>query len=150
MALARRPAGSVTERALPPHQKLRLAAEIFLTYGRVRWLVARHGLPRAVAVLRRQGSSHALTVPPLADGLSAGARLGRAVGRTLAPLPANTLCLMESLVLLRLLVRRGVQAELIIAVRPGADELSAHAWIELEEQPLLPPAEEDYGRLLSL
>lgn len=57
---------------------------------------------------------------------------------------------MESLVLLRLLARRHVPAELIIAVRPGEDELRAHAWIEVGERPLLPPAEEGYGRLLSL
>jgi hypothetical protein len=44
---------------------------------------------------------------------------------------------MSSLVLLRMLARRGVVCRLIIGVQPG-EQLKAHAWIEHEGLPLLP------------
>ena len=44
---------------------------------------------------------------------------------------------MRSLVLLRMLARRGVVCRLVIGVRPG-ETLEAHAWIEHDGHPLLP------------
>jgi hypothetical protein len=39
----------------------------------------------------------------------------------------------------------------VIAARPGeADDLTAHAWVEVGGQPVLPPADADYGRLVTL
>ena len=66
-----------------------------------------------------------------------GRRLGHPVRRTLDPLPWDSRCLMRSLVLLRMLARRGVVCELVIGVRPG-ETFEAHAWIGHEGHPLLP------------
>jgi hypothetical protein len=44
--------------------------------------------------------------------------------------------------------RRNLHPKLIIAVRP--DPFAAHAWIEFERQPLLPPGDPDHARLVEL
>ena len=70
--------------------------------------------------------------------------------RALVLTPGGTRCLMRSLVLLRLLARRGIgDAELIIAVQPGPAVLDAHAWVELDGRALLPPGD-GHERLLVL
>jgi hypothetical protein len=134
---------------LRPVHKLSLAGEILGAYLRVRWLLRTRELHNAVASLRRSsGRSGRLYLDAPRDG----ERLGDAVVRTLRLLPTDSRCLMRSLVLLRLLVRRGTAGTLIIAVRPNddADGLYAHAWVELDGRPLLAPATEEYGRLLTL
>ena len=130
-------------------KKARLAIEIMAAYARVRWLLRRDGLPGTIATLRE--SPHACAGASAArDALDDGRRLGRAVVRTLAPLPRGSRCLTRSLVLLSLLARRGVTGELVIAVQPSADpSLDAHAWVEVEGSPLLAPAL-GYGRLVTL
>ena len=135
--------------AVAPLAKARLAAEIAATYVRVRITLRGAELPATVAALRRRRSP----APPrlLADPARDGARLGAAVTRTLGALPADSRCLMQSLVLLTLLSRRGADPQLVIAVRPGGPlELSAHAWVELDGRPLLHPGTPDYGRLVTL
>ncbi len=129
--------------------KARLAIEIFDSYARVLWLLRRDGLPSTMATLR--GSPHTgARRPPASDPLDEGRRLGRAVVRTLAPLPRGSRCLTRSLVLLSLLARRGVFVDLVIAVQPSADpDFDAHAWVEIAGWPLLTPAL-DYGRLVTL
>jgi hypothetical protein len=77
--------------------------------------------------------------------------LARAVVRTLEAHPVDSRCLMRSLVLLRVLARRGVSGELVIAVRPEvSDTLGAHAWVEVRGEPLLAPAGSEHGRLVTL
>jgi hypothetical protein len=125
-----------------------LAAEIVLTYVTARWSLRRDPLPSVVARLRQvepRGIKR-----PLEAGQ--GARLGRAVVRTLSALPVDSRCLLRSLVLLRMLARRGESADLVIAARPGGnvEGFGAHAWIEVEGRPLLPPAGTPYGRLVTL
>ena len=71
------------------------------------------------------------------DARQIGIRLGRSVRLTLDPLPFDSRCLMRSLVLLRMLARRGVSCRLVIGVRPG-NVFEAHAWIEHAGLPLLP------------
>ena len=127
--------------------KLELGSEIFLTYLTTRWYLRHGALPSVVARLRgiKPGRLHRSV------GAEQGARLGRAVGRTLSVLPADSRCLVRSLVLLRLLARRGEAADLVIAARPGeAEGFDAHAWVEIGGQPLLPPAESPYARLVTL
>lgn len=124
--------------------KGRLALEIVWSYAHTRWLMRRRSLPVTVNVLRRP-----------ADGREGGTpeirRLARAVIRTLEPLPVDSRCLMRSLVLLRVLARRGVSGALVIAVRPGdREQLDAHAWVEVADEPLLAPAGPDHGRLVTL
>ena len=76
-------------------------------------------------------------------------RLARAVRRTLRTLPADSRCLMQSLVLTRLLARRGRSASLVIGVSP-AGTFTAHAWVEREGVPLLPTHEDEFSRLAEL
>jgi hypothetical protein len=124
--------------------KLRLATEISWTALQVRRLLLRNPLPvvlrkcRAVAPRRRSAQLEADV-----------ARLSRAVQRTLAALPGDSRCLVSSLVLISVLARRGVAATLLIGVRPGA-EFGAHAWVEVDRVPVLPAAEAQFGRLVSL
>lgn len=125
--------------------RLRLAGEIVGAYAQARRALRHRPLPDVVADLR----GGAATVD--ADRPDAGPRLARAVVRTLEPLPLDSRCLMRSLVLLRLLARRGVAGRLVIAVTPNqSDQLAAHAWVELDGRPLLAPGGFEDGRLLTL
>jgi hypothetical protein len=128
-------------------QRLALAMEIVRAYLAVRALSSRRKLPSVVGALREAPAVGGLPLPdPRVDGI----RLGRAVVRALVLTPGGTKCLMRSLVLTRLLARRGVvDGELIIAVQPGPAVLDAHAWIELDGRALLPPGD-GHERLLVL
>jgi Transglutaminase-like superfamily len=137
------------DRPLTPSAKAVLTAEILLAYARARSALRREALPQTVARLRcttRDGQGR-----PLSGASYDGPRLGRAVTRTLDRLPLDSRCLMQSLVLLRLLAQRSVDGSLVIAVRPGGEiGLSAHAWIEVDNRPLLAPGTSDYERLITL
>jgi hypothetical protein len=76
-------------------------------------------------------------------------RLGRAVVRTLAVLPADSRCLMRSLVLTGMLARRGSPGALVIGVKPG-EVFGAHAWVELDGRPLLSAGNGEFARLVEL
>jgi transglutaminase superfamily protein len=126
--------------------RARLAAEIVWSYGRVRLSLRRRPLPEVVSGLRTrpEGTSRQA-------GALDGPRLARAVARTLEALPIDSRCLMRSLVLLRLLARRGMTGRLVVGVAPPArDHLDAHAWVEVAGEPLLAPAGFESGRLLTL
>lgn len=134
------------EQRLDAAAKARLGAEILGTYARVRWLLREHDLPTVVARLEAG--------PPLgqsagaAASLRTGQRLARSVCRCLAGLPADSRCLVRSLVLIGMLARRGIAAALVIGVRPGS-EFAAHAWVERDRKPLLPTGDA-YARLVEL
>jgi hypothetical protein len=64
-------------------------------------------------------------------------RLGIIVQRLLALLPTDKRCLIRSLVLLRLLEQRTMDAVLVIGVRRD-NEFTAHAWVEHQGVPVLP------------
>lgn len=131
---------------LPLRRKLRLAMEIFAVYARVRWhLWRRENLTDMLAWLREPDEIRRSDV----DGLTqsrAGLRLGEIVGRTLGVLPADSRCLVRSLVLVALLARRGIDSTLVIGVKSGPD-FAAHAWVETAGRPLLAPAESLFSRL---
>ena len=103
-------------------------------------------LPLTVASLRVLGfrRTQALLVPdepsgnPRADLLAAQA-LARIVhgAAPWSPLPAN--CLPRALILLRLLRREGLPAELHLGVGKPGGEFSAHAWVEHSGVPLAEP-----------
>lgn len=146
---------------LSPFAKAQLAIEIFATYVRVRWSMWRDNLPTAVVTLTAARAPRALS-PVLGDVPRDGLRLGRAVVRGTASLPSGSACLLRSLVLLRVLARRGVRGDLVIGVQLGPHPelgshpgpgvrppLDAHAWIEVDGEPLLNPAP-DFGRLVKL
>jgi hypothetical protein len=141
--------GATVTVRLSPVEKLRLAAEILLAYVRVRWSLRRDSLPGVVSTLRSAPPVH-VGVVLLSDPSRDGQRLGDAVVRTLSPVPTAARCLVRSLVLLRLLARRGVHGALVIAVQPNEETaLDAHAWVEVDGHPLLAPAP-SYGRLVTL
>jgi Transglutaminase-like superfamily len=127
--------------------KARLAVEVLAAYARVRWTLRRTDIRGTLASLRRGRPAG----PRVDQPTSAGRRLGRAVVRTLRPLPTDSRCLMRSLVLIHLLARRGVDARLVLAVAPGVSrDRFAHAWVEHDGLPLLDPGGPEYGRLAEL
>lgn len=128
--------------------KLVLGAEVLLTYVEVRWLLWRRDLPAVVAAIGAENPVRAPQVEGVAS-VKLGARLARVTSRCLSPLPTDSRCLAQSLVLMALMARRGIASALVIGVRPGSD-FGAHAWVEREGMPLLPSGGERYSRLLSL
>lgn len=124
-------------------EKIALGLEIAAAYLRIRGLLWRTDLPRTLAALRRAQRTGS------ADDVAEGARLGRAVQRTLRLVPFDSRCLLRSLVLVSLLARRGIPSSLVIgvAVEP---RFAAHAWVEAEEVPLLPTNGGSYERLTRL
>jgi hypothetical protein len=128
---------------LPLRRKLALAREIVTAYVRARWLLRRHDLPHVLRQLRNPPRG------PRPVAAISDERLARAVRRTLRTLPADSRCLMQSLVLTRLLARRGRSAVLVIGVSP-AGTFTAHAWVETEGLPLLPTHEREFSRLAEL
>lgn len=128
--------------------RLTLAIEVLFTYARVRWLLWRRDLPSVVAAIDAEQPAR----DPQTEGVASlklGARLARVTTRCLDPLPADSRCLGQSLVLMALLARRGVGSALVIGVRPGSN-FEAHAWVEREGMPLLPSGGDTYSRLLAL
>ena len=132
---------------LPPaNGKLRLAIEVVWTYARVRKAMFRTDLPTSLRHIRGGAGRSTSTQPmPLETGL----RLGRAVTRTLAVLPADSRCLVQSLVLTAMLARRGTAATVVIGVKSG-ESFGAHAWVEMDGQPLLPTFGDEFSRLVDL
>ncbi|HEY2767350.1 MAG TPA: lasso peptide biosynthesis B2 protein [Solirubrobacteraceae bacterium] len=127
--------------------RARLAAEIVATYVHARRELRRVPIESAIAALRADPS-----LPPHADptdGLEEARRLGWVVARTLKLLPGDTRCLTRSLVLTRVLARRGIPAKLVIGARP-APEFLAHAWVECSGQPVLSPGDGSFSRLVEL
>jgi hypothetical protein len=129
-------------------RKLSLAFEILGAYTRVRRLLARARLMEVLQELRQPLADRATNADEL-DGQLTGVRLGRAVGRTLGALPADSRCLVRSLVLVDMLSRRGIEASFVLGVRAGPD-FEGHAWVEKNGIALLPPYEGEYERLVEL
>ena len=144
MILAR---GLSAGRPLSPGARLALAWEIVVAYGVASWALRRRGLRDALTALRSKAPGD----EPAEGGhpLAVGRRLGRAVRRTLGVLPADSRCLMSSLVLTRLLARRGIESELVISVRPG-EKFAAHAWVEHDDEALLPAGAPAFEQLVTL
>jgi hypothetical protein len=124
--------------------RVALAGEILGTYVRVRRSLRRHDVRQVLAELR----AGELT-PASGEPVATGRRLGRAVRRTLGVLPTDSRCLMQSLVLTRVLARRGIDTRLVIAVRPG-ERFAAHAWVEHGDEPLLPAGAPAFEQLVTL
>ena len=140
----------IRERLTTPfrrRQKLSLAFEILGSYARQRRRLRRSKLPDVLAELRRPLANGGAERRELDDQLT-GIRLGRAVGRTLTPVP-DARCLLRSLVLVDMLARRGIEASFVLGVRKEGD-FEAHAWVEKGGVALLPPFEGAYDRLVEL
>lgn len=157
MAVPRPEPRAVLRRPLPvaehPHsgrlsqpERIRLAGEIVAAYAQARHELHRAPIASVVASLRADSVSARV---PVASMLDESRRLGRAVTRTLALMPGDTRCLVRSLVLTRLLARRGIPAKLVIGARATPTFL-AHAWVEHDGDPVLAPGDESFGRLVEL
>ncbi len=118
---------------VPYRLRARLVVEVLATYVRVRRMLAGQDIVRVVAVLR-DGEGDRLE-PETAQRLAR--RLARPVVRTLRPLPVDSRCLMRSLVLIRMMARRGARCDLAIGAQSGTT-FAAHAWVEHAGCPVLP------------
>ena len=134
---------------LTMRQRLFLVAEILVTYCAVRWAIRGNDLPGAVARMRRDLDESACTTPVGIDRHGPASRLGYVVISVLRLLPTDSRCLMRSLVLTRLLARRGFSSSLIIGVS-AAPEFAAHAWVEQGGRPLLPSYGQMFARMVEL
>jgi hypothetical protein len=123
-------------RRIRAHEKVLLAGEILSTYVSVRKWLRQRGI-RQVMERLREGKGELAAVRTRADAHGTGVRLGHIVQKTLAVLPTDSRCLMRSLVLTRLLARRGIETSLVIGVRTEP-AFGAHAWVEHDGVPLLP------------
>ena len=139
-------AGRSRGERLSQTERIRLAAEIVAAYAQARRALRRAPIASVVASLRSESSP---AFPPAVGTLEEARRLGRAVARTLALVPGDTRCLARSLVLTRLLARRGIPAKLVIGARTAPDFL-AHAWVEHAGDPVLAPGDGSFGRLVEL
>lgn len=133
---------------LTPRQKLGLAREILGSYLRQRRRMRHDEKLRTVLDELRRPLVEVATERSELDDQLTGIRLGRAVSRTLAPVP-DARCLLRSLVLVDMLARRGIAASFVLGVRAGPD-FEAHAWVEKGGVSLLPPYEGEYERLVDL
>ena len=131
---------------LGPVARMLLVAEVVAAYAQARHKLRRYPIEPVVAALRSDAP------PPIERGPQAFAdarRLGWIVGRTLKLVPGDTRCLARSLVLTRLLARRGISAKLVIGARADPEFL-AHAWVECEGKPVLSPGDGSFARLVEL
>lgn len=132
---------------LRPVARGRLAGEIVAAYAQARRELRRAPIESVVATLRADASLPALSDGP--NALAEACRLGRIATRTLRLIPGDTRCLARSLVLTRLLARRGISAKLVIGVR-AAPSFLAHAWVECDGKPVLSPGDGSFARLVEL
>lgn len=132
---------------LPVGQRTRLAAEVLSTYARVRWVMRDEDAERAVGRLRGRRSARETQLTAGEQFVTAW-RLSHAAGRMLNVLPTDSRCLFRSLTVMCMLDRRGLDQTVVIAVRPRP--FAAHAWVEVDGQPVLPDADPGYERLLEL
>jgi len=116
---------------LSARAKLALAVRVWISFVRVRIRVRREPLPESVARLGPPGPSAPRRHPP--------ARLSRAVNRSLRIGSRRPTCLVNSLVLYRLLREQGDSAELVIGLLPRGGDRTAHAWVELNGRDVGPP-----------
>jgi hypothetical protein len=146
-----RPVQLVADVPLRPLQKLGIALEILGEYARVRWLLRRSDFRTVVARLRAtpRAAGAERVEPGSRKAQHFGIRLGRLVWMTMKPLPTDSRCLMQALVLTAVMARRGLDGQLVIGVRSDA-AFEAHAWIEHCGTALLPHQDYTETRLVEV
>jgi hypothetical protein len=132
---------------MPPSLKATLAAEILATYITARWMMARREIRDVVLATRSRPDQAPAAAAQ--DSEVTAARLGYAVACTLRKLPTDSRCLVQALVLSRMLSERGIASTLVIGAR-SQPEFAAHAWVEHDGRPVLSPAGFDESRLVEL
>jgi Transglutaminase-like superfamily len=111
--------------------KLMLALRIWAIFAYVRWHVHRSELPTLV---RRLG-----TPRRNARRRHSPRRLSRGVDRALRIGSRRPTCLVNALVLFRLLREQGEEAQVVIGLPLHAPNHEAHAWVELGGLDVGPP-----------
>ena len=114
-------------------------------YPRAWWLLRNRDLPATLRVLRAGGGDG----QPAPGDAQRAAFLGSAVTRLLSHLPLDSRCLIRSLVLARMLDRRGIPSRVVIGVKTG-ERFVAHAWVEVGGAAVLPPGDFAERRLTEL
>lgn len=130
---------------LSPVQRARLALEVLAAYRPLRRLMRTNDFHAMVALARDVGRRPAVASPDSAHVTAV--RLGKIVRKVLRVLPTENRCLIRSLVLSRMLARRSIDGRIVIGVRTG-EAFAAHAWVEHDGVPVLPPGR--YERLYEL
>lgn len=121
----------MSDPGLPLRAKAGLALRIWVLFARVLVGLRREPLPAYVARLGR---------PPVEDGERlAPERLSRAVDRSLRVGGRRPRCLVNALVLYRLLREQGDAAELVLGLPARPVDKDAHAWVELGGVDVGPP-----------
>lgn len=123
---------------IPARVKAAILAEVLATYVTGLRQLRRDDL-KAMAAWSRATRVRLQQVEP-ADERDLAIRLGSVVGRILSVLPTDSRCLIRSLVVVRVLRRRGIETRLAIGVKPGPP-FEAHAWVEHDGRPVLPQGE---------
>jgi len=112
-------------------ERVMLRSRILVTFARVQLLLRLRPLPELVAALRASAPRRPRSYPP--------ARLGRAVIAALRLGPYQPRCLVNSLVLYRLLLEEGHDPALVIGMPENAESTDAHAWVEIAGRDVGPP-----------
>ena len=113
-------------------EKVLLATRVWVRFALVSLRVRRQPLPRLVARLTAVDGG-----PPRRH--HASATLARAVDRSLRIGSHRPRCLINALVLFRLMREQGDHVELVIGLPEQAADERAHAWVELEGRDVGPP-----------
>lgn len=141
------PASRSRRRRRSQRERTLLAVEILTAYAQAKLALRRAPIETAVASLRERAPQEEQQAG--AASLEEARSLGWAVARLLRFVPGDTRCLARSLVVTRLLARRGIQAKLVIGARTEPEFL-AHAWVEHAGDPVLDPGDGSFGRLVEL
>ncbi len=131
----RRPVALPADGRIGVRTRARLSLELLAAYGPLLRAVRRDDLPAMARAARATRGARRSTRPEAAHPTAVW--LGRVVRRFFDVLPMDARCLIRSLVLLRLLERRGIPARLVIGVASDGP-FSAHAWVEHDAVALLP------------
>jgi hypothetical protein len=129
-----------------------LAGEILAAYTRTRILLKRHDTPTTIRLLRgRPRVGGRQRVRDAASCQALGLHLGWATALTLARLRLDDRCLFRSLVVCRLLSRRGVGHDVVFSVRGGVDgDFESHCWVEVSGRPVLQPGSPQHVEVMRL
>lgn len=131
------PGAAPTLKRFSPGEKIALIREIITAYVAM-WRVLGTSDVLQMAARAREVPARERVVDALEHQVAR--RLGKVVGKTLGVLPTDSRCLIRSLVLMRLLAQRSIPSTLVIGVRKNSG-FEAHAWVEHDGEPLLPPGE---------
>ena len=121
-------------RMRPWHRALVLL-EVLVAYAPLLRHMRSNELISMVDSARAVGRAH--RIPRPRDPRRDAVRLGSIVQQVLKVLPTDGRCLIQSLVLTRMLAARDIDSRVVIGVSM-ADGFAAHAWVEYQGRPVLP------------